>query len=106
MPRVGRYRKLVSLSKVSTTAGDDDGHFDPLEPAAWWCAITPITGSGDGRATIHSIEMRFHPQITIDTRIVYADPVKGRDREFFVRGVQNLEEQGDAMRLLAEEIEP
>ena len=50
--------------------------------------------------------MRYHKQVSVDTRIVFSDPVKQRDREFFVRGVQNVDERNKELRLLCEEVEP
>jgi len=51
------------------------------------------------------ISMRYHPQVTMETRIVY-QASGAAPREFFVRGFQNLDEQNAEMRLLCEEVIP
>jgi head-tail adaptor len=50
--------------------------------------------------------MRFHPEVTLDTRISYADARTNSTRLLYVRGVQHVSEAGDEMQLLAEEIQP
>lgn len=49
---------------------------------------------------------RWHPQITMDTRIVYSDPVLKRDRQFFVRSYQNVDERNKELQLICEEVTP
>lgn len=105
---VGRYNKWVTLSQSPQTSGDSDGFFEDLSPSGVWCALRPQLGA-DGRTTQIVVEMLFHPQVTMDTRIVYEDPNKptGKTtRELFVKGVQNLDEANIAIRCLCEEITP
>lgn len=105
--RVGRHQKYVTLSQAPTESNDSDGFFEDLDPLEWWCSIEPSpVGSNEGRATFHIVQGRYRPDITMDTRIVYADPVVGRDRELFVKGVQNISERNVELRLLCEEITP
>ncbi len=112
MPRVGsgvgRYNKWVSLWQSPQVTDDADGFFEPLDPEGAWCSIRP-TLSADGRTTSMVIEMRHHPQVTVDTRIIYEDPDKPfgkRTREIFVKGVQNIDEMNDTLVLVCEEIAP
>jgi head-tail adaptor len=104
---VGKYNKWVTLSQCPQPEGAT-ANFDPLTPAGMWCAIRPQLGA-NGRTTEHVIEMLFHPQVTMDTRIVYEDPNKpaGKTtRQFFVTGVQNPEEANIVIRCLCEEVTP
>jgi head-tail adaptor len=104
--RVSRLTKHVSLGRSPQTSGDADGFFEDLDPKYAWCAIDPQGPTGEGRTVTHLITMRFHKQVTMDVRIVYADPVLNRDRHFFVRGFQNVAEKNDEMRLICEEVVP
>jgi head-tail adaptor len=102
----GRYNKWVTLSHAPQNA--TDGIFDPLDPEGAWVALRP-TLAANGRVTEHVVEMRYHPQVTVDTRIIYEDPSKpvGKTtRALYVRAVQDLEEANDVMRLICEEIAP
>jgi hypothetical protein len=104
---VGKYNKWVTLSQCPQPEGNTD-FFDPLTPDGAWCAIRPQLGA-DCRTTEHVVEMLFHPQVTMDTRIVYEDPNKppGKTtRAFYVKGVQNIEEANIAIRCLCEEVTP
>jgi head-tail adaptor len=44
--------------------------------------------------------MRYHPQVTMDTQILFGT------RKLFVKGVQNINERGAWMRLHCEEVIP
>ncbi len=112
MPRLGsgsgRYGIWVTLSQSPQVTDDSDGFFEALNPEGVWASIRPQLAS-NGRTIEHVVEMRWHPQVTIDTRIVYEDstkPVGKTTRELFVKGVQNLEEQNATLVLLAEEVTP
>jgi hypothetical protein len=106
MPRVGRFDKLVALSRSPQTSGDSDGYFENLSPATAWCAIEPQGPTADGRNVEHLITMRWHSQVTMDTRLVYADGALSRDRQFFVRGFRNVREQNAELQLICEEVIP
>lgn len=102
----GRYGIWVTLSQSPQVTGDSDGFFEALSPAGTWASIRP-TLSSNGRVIESVVEMRFHPQVTIDTRIVYEDvnkPSGKTTRELFVKGVQNVEEMNDVLVLLCEEV--
>jgi hypothetical protein len=103
---ISRYTKWVTLSHAPESVAD--AAFTPLSPSGSWCSIAPSLTAG-ARVTEHVVELRYHPQITIDTRIVYEDPSKpaGKTtRTLFVRGVQDPNEINDILRLLCEEILP
>lgn len=110
MPRVraGRKNRLVSLSRAPQTTPDDDGFFEPLSPPTRWAAIEPYESStSDGTRLIGSrVTMDFHPQVTIDVRLVYTDPMLNRDRELFVKGVQNVNDGNYELILFCEEVTP
>jgi head-tail adaptor len=102
--RAGACNKWVQLAKGPQVAG---GPFAPLSPEGSWAAIEPLApGGADDRSLTHIVRMRYHPEVTFDTRVAYADARKNRTRYLFVRGVQTVNEAGDEMVLLAEEVEP
>jgi head-tail adaptor len=103
--RSGRMNRLVSLSRSPQTTPDSDGFFESLNPASAWVAIEPLDASlsDSTRLLAHRVTMRFHKQVTVDTRIVYSDPVLGRDRELFVKGVQNMADANRELVLYCEE---
>jgi head-tail adaptor len=103
--RAGRCNKWVTLSRWPETSSESRG--TPLSPEGVWAAIEPLPPGGtDNRAIAHTVRMRFHPEVTLDTRIEYVDARIGRTRALYVRGVQSVNEAGDEMQLFAEEIEP
>jgi len=105
--RIGRMNRFVTLSRNPDVPGTEH-KFEPLNPQAVWCAIEPLgpTIADETRMLSSRVTMRFHKEVTIDTRIVYADPVLGRDRELFVRGVQNVDDANDTLVLFCEEVVP
>ena len=98
--QAGKLNKWVTLSRSPISSPDNDGFFEPLTPEGAWAGIQPLSPGADGRTTTSLITIRYHAQVNVDTRLVYGS------REFFVRGVQNLDERNDEMRLLCEEIAP
>ncbi len=98
----------MTLWQAPITSGDSDGFFEALDPPTGWCAIQPIemAVSDERRIQISRVMMRFHPQVTIDTRLVYSDPVLNRDRELFVKIVQNVDDANCSMVLACEEVWP
>jgi hypothetical protein len=104
--RAGNCNKWVTLSRWP--ADDALARGAALTPPGVWVAIEP-TAPGDSitdRTTTHVVRMRFHPQVTLDTKISYVDARLGRTRSLFVRGVQDVNDAGDEMRLLCEEVAP
>ncbi len=103
--RAGDCDKWVQLFRNKGTDAEAQG--TPLSPPSIWAAIEPLPpGFADNRAITHMVRMRFHPEVTIDTQIDYVDARIGRPRSLFVRGVQSVNEAGDELRLLAEEVIP
>jgi hypothetical protein len=99
--RPGTYDKYVTVWKSPQTSGDDDGFFEALSPPDWWCSVQPLDPvGGDDRSTSYRVEGRYHPQITVDTRILYGT------LELFVRGVQDVSLKGREMRLYCETVAP
>lgn len=98
--RVGQHNRSVTLWRTPQASGDADGFFEALSPSSWWAQIQPLTSSDAGRSIFHQVTMRYHSQVTMDTRVLYGA------RELFVRGVQNMDERNVELRLLCEEIVP
>ena len=85
-------RKLVDVSRAPITGGDSDGFFEPLTPPQWWAEIDPLdpTASDGSRILSYRVSGRFHPMISIDSRLTYHDSDLEQTRELFVKGVQAL----------------
>lgn len=102
--RNGACNKWVTLDRAPVANTED--RWTDLSPDGIWAAIEPLPpGGSDTRTITHVVRMRFHPEVTLDTRITYADGRTSLTRLLFVRGVQTVSEQGDEMRLLCEEIQ-
>lgn len=104
--RPGLLDHKVSLSRCPQTTPDSDGFYEDLTPRDVWAAVVPAAPTDDGRRITHLVTLRYHPQVTMDTRIVYVDARLGRTREFFVRGVQHVNDRGAELRCLCEEVIP
>lgn len=106
----GRLNKLVTLSRSPQTTNDSDGFFEALVPQTVWAAIEPQ--GADGRTVTHLVTIRYHAQVTMDTRLVYLDPDRITTanptgaRAIYVKGFQNVAEHNEEMRLLCEEVIP
>jgi head-tail adaptor len=100
---LGTMNRFVSLARGPLETNDADGYWEDLTPKQVWAAIRPIFGEANERSTTHSIEVRYHPQISLDTRIAFEDAAKGTTRYFYVRGVQNVDEKNRRLQLLCEE---
>src|SRR4051812_40385027 len=99
--RAGPTNKWVTLARYPDD--DDETRGTPLNPEGVWAAIEPLPpGLTDGRMLSHLVRMRFHPQVTVDTKIDYVDARLGRTRQLFVRGLQSVNEAGDELQLLCE----
>lgn len=80
---------------------------DPIEdgtplvfaPDYVWASIVPAPpGAFDENKTTHIVTIRYHAQVTFNTRITH------RDRFLYVRGIQNVEERNRELVLLCEEV--
>lgn len=93
---IGQLNKRVSLYR----SPDDSGAIgDPLSPPEVWAQIEN-QGSGGERVTEHLVTIRYHPDVTVDTLVMYGT------RQLFVRSVQNVNEDKVEMRLVCEEVAP
>ena len=101
MARLGRLNKWVTLANKQEETDED---FTDLEPNGVWAEITPQLVVGDASRTVqHIVRMRWHPQVSLDTRITYrADAT--RTQVLFVRGYQNVQMDDDILQLSCEEI--
>lgn len=100
-------RTPVRLSRSPTASGDSDGYWEPLVPERVWAAVDPI-GNVD-RVMTSLVTLRYHPQVTMDTRIVIGPMDADRHllpgaRELIVKGFQNVEDLGVELRLTCEEV--
>lgn len=80
---VGKKRHLVYVQGPTAPVPDGDGGYTEgwgfLVPSTWYCSIEPATtrdlervASGTVISTAsHVIKGRYHPQITVSTRLVY-----------------------------------
>lgn len=98
--RPGLLNKWVTLSRSPQTTPDNDGFFEALSPAGVWAKVDPYQPwEADGqRMQSLTVIIRYHPQVTLDTRILYGT------RELFVKGVQNIDEKNTWLRLYCEEV--
>jgi head-tail adaptor len=108
-PGCGRSSHLVELSQSPREAPANDPYFEPLSPARVWATVQPGSPGNDGRSIWHLVTMRYHKQVTMDTRIVLVHKtreIEGREvpRELFVKGFQNVDERDDELKLLCEEV--
>lgn len=91
---------MVRLYIGPQQSGDSDGFEEPLSPEYVWAQIQPLPPQDDGRQRGALITIRHHAQMTVDCCVVY------NGRQFFVKGVQDVDEQGAEMRLYCEEVIP
>lgn len=111
----GDRRHLVTLAgpgagNVQNSDGEwVPGPTAPLDPATWYCAITPATvrdlerltaGSAVAQATF-ILEGDYHAGITTQTTITKDD-----GRVFYVNGVQNPEDRNILTRAFCSELVP
>lgn len=97
----GNYNKFVTLSRSPQTTNDSDGYWEALDPPGSWAAITPQLG-GLGRSTEYVVEMRYHPQVTMDTRLLYT--TSDYALELLVRSVQNVNQDDTVLVLTCESV--
>lgn len=103
--RSGLCNKRVTLAR--SPIANTEAVWTDLSPSGIWAAIEPLPPGGtDNRTITHAVRMRFHPEVTLDTRITYADARTNTTRYLYVRGVQHVGEAGDELQLLCEEVQP
>jgi len=105
--RAGACNKWVTLAQGPQVS---NGPFAPLAPEGVWAAIEPFQpGGSDDRTTTHLIRLRYHAEVATAwpaVQITYVDGRTSTTRVFYVRGLQTVNEAGDEMRLLCEEVQP
>lgn len=108
---IGEQRHLVTLQTptavVATSEGGSTQLWANLSPAHVYAAIRPATarelerttaGTTQSTAT-HIVTLRYHPQVTTQTRILFGS------RVLLVTGVSNVEERNRQLILTCVEIE-
>lgn len=115
MISAGRRDKWVLLTKPGGSMPDGEGGYTegylPLTPPHVYARINPATQADLERAApgtiiataTHTIEIDYHPQVTVETRIEYADPDTGT-RTFSVKSVREPEEARRELVIVAEEL--
>jgi head-tail adaptor len=111
----GNTRHLVTLDVIGSPVGDGDGGYTegavPLNPPTWYCSMAsatagreaPRAGTISATAT-HRLRGRFHPEISVRTRITFQDPHRGTTRVFAVESVETVEERGAELEVIAHEV--
>jgi head-tail adaptor len=116
---VGSLRHLVTLEVPGPAQPDGDGGFTltwaPLTPATWRAAIEPapalegvVAGTVQAVAT-HVLRGRYHPGITMQTRITKGARTAGGalepgSQEFQITGIQNVEQRNVETVLVCVEV--
>jgi head-tail adaptor len=113
---IGKARNVVTLAVEGAAVPDGDGGYTEglvaLVPATWYCAIDNVNaglerqraGTVSATAT-HRLRGRFHPEISVRTRITFLDPHRGgAARVFAVESVETIEERGGELEVVAHEV--
>lgn len=98
--KAGALRHEVRVYRITGKTGNTGENPEELSPSPVFANITP-GGPGDAlddRSTAHLVTLRYHPEIGLDTMLTYGT------RQFFVKGLQNVDERNVELRLLVEEI--
>jgi SPP1 family predicted phage head-tail adaptor len=107
---IGALFHRVRLENPGPPVADGDGGYTEvwtaLTPSPVWASIVPATarelerlvaGTVQASAT-HVVRVRFHPQITTETRLTYGT------RVFSVTGIQNTDESDIELVLTCQEV--
>jgi hypothetical protein len=93
---VGMLRHTVTLDDPVP-----DGTPVTFVPSGVKCSLERgAPGSFDEQKVTYQVRMRYHPQITFNTRITTED-----GRQLFVRGIQNVDMKNVELLLLCEEVQ-
>ena len=106
----GRRDKRVLLANPGDDVPDGEGGYiegwEPLSPAYVFASIAPASAADLERAAVgvtvaqatHVIEMLYHPQVNVHTRITY------NGRHFSVTSVRNVNEANRELIVVAQEL--
>jgi head-tail adaptor len=98
---VGALRHLVTLQNPGVAVADGEGGYTEvpasLSPSQVWASIVPATGREMERVAVvantvetaatHIVRMRYHPGVTIKTRVLFGGGT------LFVTGMENVDER-------------
>lgn len=112
--KLGRMRQRITLQNPTRTADGGGGYTETwasLNPAQAWARIRASSGrSGERNVSntivaqaTHEVSMRFHPDVTTETRITWTDAA-GRTRTINVTDVQDVDEAGIELVLSCVEV--
>lgn len=99
MKKTPAYRKChyVALQKPKPEDADED-----VAPDMVFAAIEPAApGAFDEEKITHIVTIDYHPDVTLNTRVVLPDD---GDRMLWVKGIQDVEMRHIELRLLCEEV--
>jgi len=119
MITAGQLDTLVNLENPSDPVPDPRGTFTetwlPLSPAQVWAHIdaasqADMEQSAAGAGTIigqalFTVDLFYHPQITLKTRLSYVDPDHGQ-RTFQVASLRNPDNARRELVLVVSELQP
>lgn len=108
--RRGQKRHLVTVETAGPLVPDGQGGYTPnwlaLDPPQMWASIEgppgedeAVAGNVERARVSHTVEMDYHPDVTLQSRIVLED-----GRILSVRGLVNVEERSIELVLSCEEI--
>lgn len=94
----GRFRHWVDLGAADA---DDTAVY---APARVKCLIQPTQpGAFDEQKTSHVVQMRYHPQVSFNTKLTFVDRNNAR-HELFIKGIQNVNMMNRELVLACEEV--
>jgi hypothetical protein len=97
--RIGGLKQWVDLDDPI-----EDGTPKVFTPNRVPARVVPgPPGAYDENKVTYQVEMRYHPQVTFNTRLRFTDAARV-EHQLFVRGVQNVEMRNRDLVLLCEEV--
>jgi hypothetical protein len=94
--RIGALRHRVVLDDPVP-----DGTQPAFAPRTVSASLEPGSpGAFDEQRVTYFVRMRYHPQVTMNTRVTTQD-----GRQLFVRGIQNVDNRNIELVLLCQEVQ-